>query len=365
MRDTWGFDGYITSDTGAIEDIYQGHNYVKTSGEAACAALRGSTDICSGAPFIDSLLAAVAAGTCSMADVTRALTRTLTAQFRLGLFDPIADQPYWHVPTDAVGTAASRNSSARAAAESMVLLKHDGAALPLAPGIRLAVIGPHALATDALVGNCEQAGGRARGRACERRPGNLTQQIDRSFARASTTPLPLPLRADLGQLCADDTSSCVQTPTAALTAANAGGSTKSVPGCAVNSSDESGFAAAVALAGASDAVVLMLGIDDSIESESHDRVSIDLPLTQHRLVAAVAAVGKPVVVVLLSGSSLDVTAEMATPGVGAIVAAGYPGIFGASAIAATLFGSNDRCCGKLAMTWYPSIYTEQIEMSRG
>ena len=323
VRDRWNFSGFITSDTGAIEDFFEpdAHHWVKTSGEAACAALRGSTDLCSGAPFIDSLLAAVAAGTCSMTDVTRALTRTLTARFRLGLFDAIEAQPYWHVPIAAVGAPASLDASARVAAASMVLLKHDGAALPLAAGVRLAVIGPHAQARDALVGSY------------------------------------------LGQLCEDDTTGCVQTPLAALTAANAGGVTRSAPGCAVNSSDESGFAAAVALAQASDVVVLMLGIDETVEGESNDRRSIDLPAVQHRLVSAVAAANTPIVIVLLNGGSLDVTNEMATPGVGAMLAAGYPGVFGAAAIAATLFGQNEHCCGKLSTTWYPASYTEQIKMS--
>jgi beta-glucosidase-like glycosyl hydrolase len=103
-----------------------GHHFVKTSGEAACAALRGSTDVCSGAPFIDSLMAAVAAGTCSMADVTRALTRTFTLRMDLGLFDPVDAQPYWHVPITAVGVPASLDSSLRAARSSMVLLKNAG-----------------------------------------------------------------------------------------------------------------------------------------------------------------------------------------------------------------------------------------------
>ena len=259
-----------------------------------------------------------------MADVSRALTRTMTLRMDLGLFDPIDAQPYWHVPITAVGTPASLDSSRRAARSSMVLLKNAGAgALPLARGKRLAVIGPHFRATDALVGNY------------------------------------------LGQLCDDDTTNCVQTPLAALTAANAGGTTASAQGCAINSTDRSGFAAAVALATDSDAVVLMLGIDGSIEGESNDRRSIDLPATQHALASAVAAAaaGKPVVVVLLNGGGVDVSAELGDARIAAVVAAGYPGVYGAAGIADTLFGDNDQCCGKLATTWYPSAFTDDIKMS--
>ncbi len=59
------------------------------------------------------------------------------------------------------------------------------------------------------------------------------------------------------------------------------------------------FEDAVALAKTADVVVLMLGIDGSVEGESEDRTSIDLPAVQHELAAAVVAVGKPVVVVLV------------------------------------------------------------------
>ena len=106
VRDLWGFEGYISSDTGAIEDFYAdgGHHYVKTSAEAACAALRGSTDVCSGAPFVKSLMTAG----CPPSDIERALTRTLTLRMRLGLFDAdTASQPYWNVPLSVVGASAS------------------------------------------------------------------------------------------------------------------------------------------------------------------------------------------------------------------------------------------------------------------
>ena len=325
VRGVWGLTGYISSDTDAIDDMYlpDGHHYVKTSGEAACAALRGSTDICSGAPFIKSLTSAVAAGLCPEADVTRALTRTMTLRMNLGLFDPIESQPYWHVPITAVGTASSLDASRRAARASMILLKSSAGVLPLARGLRLAVIGPHNNATDALVGSY------------------------------------------LGQLCEDDTFDCVETPAAALAAANTGGTVQTAAGCAINSTSESGFAAAVALASASDAVVLMLGIDDSIEAESNDRLNIDLPATQHKLVAAVAAAaaGKPVVIVLLNGGCVDISPEAADARIGAIIAAGYPGQFGASAIADTIFGANLECCGKTSTTWYAASYTEEIMMS--
>jgi hypothetical protein len=94
-------------------------------------------------------------------------------------------------------------------------------------------------------------------------------------------------------------------------------------------------------------------------------MSIDLPATQHALAAAVAAAaaGKPVVVVLLNGGSVDVSAELGDARIAAVVAAGYPGVFGAAAIADTLFGDNDACCGKTATTWYGAHYVDESLMS--
>jgi beta-D-xylosidase 4 len=172
----------------------------------------------------------------------------------------------------------------------------------------------------------------------------------------------------LGQVCAVEThignSSCLDSVFAAVAAANVGGVTTTAPGMhnvTTTSTDE--FAAAVAAAQAADVVVFVGGNDESVEGEMRDRTAIDLPGAQHALVAALAAVGKPLVVVLLSGSSLDVSAERDSAGVGAMLFAGYPGTFGGWAIASTLFGTNDHLGGKLATTWYPSSYVDLINMT--
>jgi hypothetical protein len=170
----------------------------------------------------------------------------------------------------------------------------------------------------------------------------------------------------LGQICPDNGFGCIVSPFLALQAANAGGATSFLPACKINSSDASGFAAAVALAQGADAVVLALGIDDSIEAEAHDRLSIDLPQIQHDLAAAIVAAvrpGTPVVVFLLHGGCVDISAELANAGIGAILDAGYPGVLGGAVIADTLFGANDHLGGKLATTLYPAAYVTEIAMS--
>jgi xylan 1,4-beta-xylosidase len=78
LRGQWNFSGYVTSDTGAVSDIYQKHKY-RSSGEGAtCAALHdGGCDIDSGGVYHSHLLSGVQQGKCSMDDVKRALRRTL------------------------------------------------------------------------------------------------------------------------------------------------------------------------------------------------------------------------------------------------------------------------------------------------
>jgi beta-glucosidase len=116
---------------------------------------------------------------------------------------------------------------------------------------------------------------------------------------------------------------------------------------------------AVDAAAKSDLVVAFLGLSPEIEGEETpihvngfeggDRTTIELPATQQRLVAALAATGKPLVIVLMNGSALALqdTAQKAS----AILEAWYPGESGGTAIAETLFGENNPS-GRLPLTFY-------------
>jgi len=132
----------------------------------------------------------------------------------------------------------------------MILLQNNGSILPLPKGKSVAVIGPHATAQSALVGSY------------------------------------------LGQLCPDDTFDCIISPFQAISGANAGGTTQYATGCDVTKNDTSGFPAAVALAQASDYVVLMMGIDESVEGEAplteRDRADAHANLPSTPLVLAQA-----------------------------------------------------------------------------
>eukprot|EP01012_Entosiphon_sulcatum_P000917 TRINITY_DN1015_c0_g1_i1.p1 TRINITY_DN1015_c0_g1~~TRINITY_DN1015_c0_g1_i1.p1 ORF type:complete len:776 (-),score=129.23 TRINITY_DN1015_c0_g1_i1:44-2350(-) len=323
LRNQWNFTGYITSDTGAIGDIYQGsgHRYTKTAEEAVCKAIvDGSCDIDSGPEYWQHLHNATVLGYCAGADVDRALRHTLGLRFRLGLFDPIDNQPYWHVPISEVNTQQNQEASRLASLQSLVLLKNDAKTLPFPKGKTLAVVGPHFNETSALVGNY------------------------------------------LGQLCPGndvDSMSCVEGVLQAFQRRNTGGQVHYAQGCSVTGTDTSGFAAALDAARRSDIVVIVAGLSTAVETEDHDRTTIDLPGVQSEFIQQIVALGKPTALVLLNGGIVALDKEKQT--VPAILEAWYPGFYGADAIASAIFGDYNPG-GKLPVTVYPSNYINQIKM---
>lgn len=318
LRKEWDFEGYMTSDSGAVFDIYANHHYVATGQEAAAAAVHnGTCDIDSGSVYNSYLLQAVNESLVSMADVDNALYNTLRMRFELGLFDPIGDQPYWHIPPEAVNTPESQALNLFATQQSMVLLKNDKNTLPMARGKKIAVIGPHTNATRALVGNY------------------------------------------IGQICPDGSFDCVVSPCAAIAAANHGGETVCVEGCAVTDPSTSGFAAAISAAKDADQVVMVMGIDQSVEGEGDDRTAIDLPGAQHKLTAAITSLGKPTTLVLINGGMVAIAEEKES--MGAIIEAFYPGYQGSAALATVLFGDYNPG-GKLPITIYNASYVNEVDM---
>ena len=92
LREEWGFEGYVVSDCGAIEDIYQHHKLVNTPAEAAALAVNNGCDLCCGMAF-PHLLEAVKQGLITEDTITRAVTRLMRARIKLGMFDAIDGQP--------------------------------------------------------------------------------------------------------------------------------------------------------------------------------------------------------------------------------------------------------------------------------
>ena len=153
LRGEWGFDGYITSDCGALGDIYKHHKLVETPAEAAATALKAGTDLECGKEAFPYLVQAVDSGLVDEADVDRAVKRLFTARFRLGMFDPPERVPYAQIPYSILDSESHKALALDVARQSMVLLKNDGM-LPLRKDLgKIAVIGPNADQRLMLLGN--------------------------------------------------------------------------------------------------------------------------------------------------------------------------------------------------------------------
>ena len=153
LRKQWGFNGYIVSDCGAIDDIYLRHKYVKTEAEASALAVKAGTDLTCGREY-KSLVQAVKDGLIKEAEIDVAVKRLMTARFKLGMFDPPEMVPYARIPFSENASEAHRQLSLRAARESLVLLKNQTNTLPLKKDLKtIAVIGPSADNLGVLLGN--------------------------------------------------------------------------------------------------------------------------------------------------------------------------------------------------------------------
>ena len=153
LREQWGFEGYVVSDCGAVNDIHQNHKYTPTLGGAAVAAVKAGTDLTCGTEY-KTLVDEVKAGRITEAEIDRSLERLMVARFRLGMFDPKERVPYSKIAISENDSSAHREVAREAERAAIVLLKNEGGVLPLRPSVgRIAVIGPSADDPVALLGN--------------------------------------------------------------------------------------------------------------------------------------------------------------------------------------------------------------------
>lgn len=111
------------------------------------------------------------------------------------------------------------------------------------------------------------------------------------------------------------------------------------------------FGRAARVARHTDATILVMGLDQTIEAEARDRESLLLPGHQTDLVLQVARASRgPVVLVLMSGGPVDLSFAKNEPKVAGILWAGYPGQAGGAAIADVIFGASNP--GKISWNWY-------------
>lgn len=298
LRGEWGFQGFVLSDLGAIRRLYNAHRVAATPQDAACMAIRSGVDM----QFYDfphdvfqnALINCVHNGTLSEADLERAVRSVLRVKFMLGLFDhPLVDTA---LQTRVYRSPQHLAVSLHSALQSMTLLKNQGNLLPLSKSLRkIAVIGPN---------------------------GNVARYGD--YEREAN----------------GEHISVLEGVRTLLPQAN------------VTFSEGDDISAAVAAAQGADVVIMALGERHGISGEGFDRSSLDLPGNQEQLLEAVAAAGKPVVLVLENGRPL--TIHWAAQHIAAILEAWYPGEFGGNAIAETLFGDNNPA-GRLSISFPQSV----------
>jgi beta-glucosidase len=320
LRREWGFRGYVVSDCWALRDLHEHHHVTTTWEESAAVAVKAGCDLNCGCTY-EHLPAAVAQGLVSEAELDRSLERLFSARFRLGMFDPPERVPYAQIPYEVNDCETHAELALVAARESLVLLKNERELLPLARDTTsIAVIGPNADDPKVLVGNYHGTPSR------------------------SVTPL-AGIRAAVAR----------ETKVWYAEGCKRSGVESDLPNRTALLSE------AKSMAERADVVVLCLGLDAEIEGEegdarssdaSGDKLSLALPGLQEQLFETVWATGKPIVVVLVSGSPLAV--GFADERAGALLQAFYPGQAGGTALADVLFG-NYSPAGRLPVTFPRSL----------
>jgi len=326
IRKLWNQpNALVTTDCGAIPNLLGVPANAPSYEAAAAWALNNGTDLEAGSAIWRHYLAsAIKQGLTSEAVVTQAARRSLLQLFEAGRFDPVESVSWTQITAAVINSTLHQQISYEAALQSFVLLKNEGV-LPLKTGQRIAVVGPQAIAQFGLLSDYY---GDIICYAPNERPSNKTWD-------------------------------CIHTIAESITRANVGGVTQVAQGVDINSQRIDGIPAAVTAASQSDIVIMVLGIDHSIEHEGIDRTTIVLPGLQESFAQKILAVGKPTILILVNGGVLAIDNLIAGPK--AIVEAFYPSVIGAVALAETLFGHQNRW-GKLPVTMYPADYVNQVSM---
>lgn len=307
----WGFDGYFVSDCWAICDFHNNHHITKTPMESAALALTSGCDVNCGCTYVN-VMSALENGLITKEHIRNACVHLMRTRIRLGMFNSKTE--YDDIPYTAVSCKEHKAVSLECAEKSMVLLRNNGI-LPLNENelCTIAVIGPNSQSCGALEGNyCGTA---------DRYVTFLEGIQDRFGGRV--------IYAEGCHLYKDR--------------------------CSGLAAEGDRYAEAVAAAEVSDAVILCVGLDASIEGEegdtgnefsSGDKNDIRLPESQRILIRKIMETGKPVIIVCAAGSAINVECEP-----DALLHVWYPGSEGGTALAKILFGDVSPS-GKLPVTFY-------------
>lgn len=315
LRGQWKFEGHYVSDCWAVRDFHENHKVTAAPEESVKLALEHGCDVNCGCTY-ERIMNAYEAGMISEDTIRASAIRLFTTRFLLGMFD---ETEFDKIPYEAVDCKEHRKLAEKAACESVVLLKNDGI-LPLDKNKikTIGVIGPNADSRKALKGNYH-----------------------------GTSSRYITVLEGIQDICEDDVRVLY------------------AKGCHLHldkveplAREDDRISEAVAVAEHSDVVVLCLGLNENLEGEegdtgnsyaSGDKIDLQFPASQRRLLAAIAATKKPLILCSMTGSAMDL--EEASNVSNAVLQTWYPGARGGGQVAKILFGDANPS-GKLPVTFY-------------
>lgn len=337
LRNDWGFKGFVVSDWGTTQSLLT-QGFAANPADAAKRAFDAGVNMeMTSSLYRENLADLVKNGEIKEAEIDAMIRPILATKYRMGLFkNPYVDMGRYKEIT---GSLEAHKGVLEAAEEAEVLLRNEGKILPLSKSLKsIAVIGPLAdskldtLGSWAIHADREHVITVAQGirEMLPQASVEVTKGVE--IARGSATifdgqvpPTPMTLTTDAMR--------------------------------------EAEFHHALELAKKAEMTVMVLGEAQTMNGERASRASLSLPGEQERLLEAVVAIGKPVVLVLMTGRPDDITwASTHVPG---ILNVWYPGSEGGRAVAKTLFGDVNPS-GHLTVTWpraagqEPLFYNENL-----
>ncbi len=319
LRKEWGFEGHVVSDCWAINDFHAHHKITKTPLESAAMAMNNGCDVNCGCMF-PNLRDAVKGGYVEEARLDEAVTNLMECRMKLGMFEEEGTVPFDVIGYEQVDTAENKSLNLEISRKSLVLLKNQDNLLPLdLSGIKsIGVIGPNADSRKALVGNYEGTASRYV---------TVLEGIEDYVGERARV-----YYSEGCHLYQDRTSNLAQ--------------------------ENDRMSEVKAVCSVSDVIVAVLGLDSSVEGEegdtgnefaSGDKLDLKFPGLQSEILRAAYESGKPVILVSMTGSAMELDWEDSH--IPAIIQAWYPGAAGGRAVAELIFGAYSPE-GKLPVTFY-------------
>ena len=317
LRGKWKFQGHYVSDCWAIRDFHENHKVTDRPEESVKKALEAGCDLNCGCTY-EKILNAYREGIIDEKYITESCVRLFTTRFLLGMFN---ETEYDKISYLEVESKEHLELAEQAATESMVLLKNDGI-LPLKKEEihTIGVIGPNANSRNSLIGNYH---------------GTSSEYITVLEGMKQAAGDQIRVLYSEGCHLWKDTIEHLAAP-----------------------GQPDRLAEAQAVAAYSDVVLLVVGLDETLEGEegdtgnsdaSGDKKDLEFPEPQKKLMDQILECKKPVILVNMTGSAMNLS--VAEEKAAAIIQAWYPGTRGGKAVSDVIFGEKSPS-GKLPVTFY-------------